>query len=192
MPEDEDLMSSYPSLSLMDDDIAGFDQIITGDQVVSLLVSGATGAGGILLASSVLPRIDFLSDKPMVKALITMGVGFVGGAALWRLSRDAAVGLSGGMMGFGLASLIGNFAGVNVTLGDSRLLSGTLSDRELLPGRRRRALRQPIVREPEQEFRDGRAARGSKRLNQPDVDEPQPQFTRGTMTTVSRVGSFLS
>lgn len=114
-------MKHYPPLESSDieDMWNGLDQqIITRDQVMDMSIAALSGAGGIMLAGTVLPRIPGVAENPMAKAASAIALGIVGGRLMWDVNREAALGMAGGMSGVGIASLVGQFTGIDVSLSD--------------------------------------------------------------------------
>jgi hypothetical protein len=90
-------------------------------------VVAAVGAGsGMLLGSWGLPKIAFLST-PMWRAAASIGAGLLGGYLLYDFNRPAAAGLSAGMVGHGLATIVGQFTKTKVSLEEE-----SYSDQDLL------------------------------------------------------------
>ena len=125
-------MKHYPPLESSDiegmwNGLGGgdFDQIITQDQVMDMGIATLAGGGGIMLAGTVLPRIPFVNETPMRKSIAAIILGMTGGRLLWDVNREAALGLVGGMGGVGLASLVGQFSGIDVSLSDLGEISET-------------------------------------------------------------------
>lgn len=196
----------YP-LAVLEDDLAGFGQIVDREMVVSMLIGTGTSAGGILLSAAVWQRIEEAREKrateageefepmsPAVKGLSTAALGLVGGAALWRVNRDAAMGLASGMAGFGIASAIGGAVETNVALSQAPGVSP--EDERLLGVRRRRggrrSLRQPMVTTPEEQFEGVRRRGGGGRraLKQPIVNPAEEEVLLGIND--KGVSAFLS
>jgi hypothetical protein len=94
------------------------EQIITQDQLMDMGVATLAGAGGIMLSGTLLPRIPWVKDEAWRKSATAILLGIVGGRLLWDVQREAALGLAGGMAGVGLASLVSQWTGVNVSLSD--------------------------------------------------------------------------
>lgn len=90
----------------------GLDQLVTPEMMRAKVVSALAGGGGILVTANVLERIDYLADKPKLKAAAAVLMGLVGGRLLWDRSRDAAVGFVGGVGGIGIAKLVSDLAGM--------------------------------------------------------------------------------
>jgi hypothetical protein len=114
-------MKHYPPLE--SSDIEGMwngldQQIITQEQIMDMGVATLSGAGGIMLAGTILPQIPFLKDQPMGKAFSAIVLGLVSGRLLWDVNKEAALGLAGGMGGLGLASLVNQMTGIDVSLSD--------------------------------------------------------------------------
>ena len=119
----------YPPLESSDiegmwEGLGAFDQIITQQQLMDMGISMLSGAGGIMLAGTVLPRIPVVSESPMGKAFTAIGLGLLSGRLLWDVNREAALGMAGGMSGVGLASLVGQFTGIDVSLSDLGDMAG--------------------------------------------------------------------
>jgi hypothetical protein len=119
-------MKHYPPLESSDiegmwnglGDGGDLDQIITQDQVMEMGIATLAGAGGIMLAGTTLPRIPWVNEEPWRKAVAAILFGMLGGRLLWDVNREAALGMAGGMSGAGLASLVGQWTGVDVSLSD--------------------------------------------------------------------------
>ena len=91
------------------DDFGGLGQIITGEQLKGLLLSGFSGGGGILLVGAGVRALP-PSVGPIWRSVIAAFAGLIGGRILYEIDEDAARGFSGGVTGFGLASLINSLA----------------------------------------------------------------------------------
>jgi hypothetical protein len=96
----------------------GFEDIINMEQVMDMGVAALAGAGGIMLSGTVIPRIPKVRDKPWMKAVASILLGLTGGRLMWNVNREAALGLAGGMSGVGIASLVSQWTGVEVSLAD--------------------------------------------------------------------------
>jgi hypothetical protein len=94
------------------------DEIITQEQLMDMGVATLAGAGGIMLSGTLLPRIPWVKDVAWRKSAAAILLGLVSGRLLWNVNREAALGLAGGMSGVGLASLVSQWTGVNVSLSD--------------------------------------------------------------------------
>jgi len=99
----------------------GLDQLITPEMMRAHVVSALAGGGGILVTANILERIDWLADKPKAKAGAAILLGILGGRLLWNQSRDAAMGLVGGVSGIGVAKLVSDLAGMAGTMIPSSL-----------------------------------------------------------------------
>jgi hypothetical protein len=89
---------------------------ISRDAVVA---AGSAGAG-MLLGSWGLPKLPFLTT-PMWRAAASIAAGLVGGYLLYDFSRAAAAGLSAGMVGQGLATIVGQFTKTKVSLEEGEI-----------------------------------------------------------------------
>jgi hypothetical protein len=97
----EDLAEDY--------EFFGLDAFITPEMMKTGLIAGASGAGGILAVMNIFDRIEYFADKPKGRALAEAVTGLVGGYALWKVNRDAAMGFAGGVSGYALAGLINQY-----------------------------------------------------------------------------------
>lgn len=79
--------------------------IVTGEQLKGLLLSGLVGGGGILGVSFIVNHLP-PSVSATWKSVIGALAGLVGGRLLWGLDEDAARGFAGGVTGIGIASLL--------------------------------------------------------------------------------------
>jgi hypothetical protein len=117
-------MNHYPPLE--SSDIEGmwnglgddFDQIVTQEQIMDLGIATLAGGGGVMLAGTVLPRIPWINEEPWRKAVAAIVLGMTSGRLLYDINKEAALGIAGGMSGVGLASLVGQFSGIDVSLSD--------------------------------------------------------------------------
>jgi len=84
----------------------------------SLMVAGGA-AGSILVGSLVLPKLlSYVpTDNPLIKAAIVLGIAVVGGGLAFRFSPQLAVGIIGGLGGLAVATAVGGYANIPVTLG---------------------------------------------------------------------------
>jgi hypothetical protein len=109
--ESSDIEGMWNGLGAMDD-------IMSAEQLMDMGVATLAGAGGIMLSGTLLPRIPWVRDVAWRKSATAILLGLVSGRLLWNVNREAALGLAGGMSGVGLASLVSQWTGVNVSLSD--------------------------------------------------------------------------
>jgi hypothetical protein len=95
---------------------------LSADAVVA---AGSAGAG-MLLGSWGLKKIPFLTT-PTWRAAASIAAGLIGGYLLYDFSRPAAAGLSAGLVGQGLATLVGQMINQKVSLEE-----GDITEEDLL------------------------------------------------------------
>lgn len=111
------------------DDMAGLDmyddmgQFYSPDMVRDSLVAAGAGAGAILLASWITPKLpapetwEPAAQHRMRAAVATLG-GILVGRGLWDYNRDAAMAVIGGVAGLGLAQLVDSFFDISILDGN--------------------------------------------------------------------------
>ncbi len=80
----------------------------------AMIAAGSAGAG-MILGSWGTKQLPFLTT-PMRRAAASIAAGLLGGYLLYDFNRPAAAGLSAGMVGQGLATIIGQFLKVPTSL----------------------------------------------------------------------------
>jgi len=91
----------------------------------AVLAAGAAGAG-MLAGSWGIPKLTFLTT-PMWRSLGSIAAGLVGGYLLYDFSRPVAAGLSAGMIGQGLATIVGQWTKTKISLEE-----GNFTEEDLL------------------------------------------------------------
>ena len=93
----------------------------------AVIAAGSAGAGMLIGSwATHLPQLSFLST-PMWRAGASIALGLLGGYLLYDYNRPAAAGLSAGMVGHGLATIVGSFTNTKISLEE-----GTVRDEDLL------------------------------------------------------------
>jgi hypothetical protein len=112
------------------DDMAGLDmyddgmeQFYSPSMVRDSLVAASAGAGAILLASWITPKLpapetwEPQNQSRMRAAIATLG-GILVGRGLWDYNRDAAMAVMGGVAGLGLAQLVDSYFEISILDGN--------------------------------------------------------------------------
>lgn len=101
-------------LAMYDD---GMGMWISPEMLKTQLMAGVAGAGGILATSFIVQKVgEYLPadmepmTKRRVKNAIAIGIGVLGGRAIWEKDRNMAMGFVGGVAGLGLAQLVASFS----------------------------------------------------------------------------------
>jgi hypothetical protein len=89
------------------------------------VVASASAGAGMLLGSWGIPKLSFLST-PLMRSLASIAGGLVGGYLLYDINRPAAAGLSAGMIGQGLATIVGGFINQKVSLEEGDITEADL------------------------------------------------------------------
>lgn len=102
------------------------------DEMMELGIGALSGTGSILLAGAALPRIPGINTDSRIMAGSAIAIGLLGGWLLSKINKEAGIGFGSAMAGLGLANLIGEITGMDVSLGDAVVqeesLLGKLSD----------------------------------------------------------------
>lgn len=126
----------------MDYDLAMYDDgmgmWISPEMLKTQLMAGVAGAGGILVTSLLVQKVgEYLPEaweaqtKSRVKNAIAIGIGVLGGRAIWERNKNMAMGFVGGVAGLGLAQLVASFAPDTLSVNFSGgLSSGDLASLE--------------------------------------------------------------
>ena len=104
-------------LEMMDSsyDLGAF---MTPEMLKESLMSGASGAAGILLVSTLLNKIDqpemFTGENAAMnwrrtKSVAAVAIGVLGGRMIYERNPQAAMGFLGGVAGLGIADLVASF-----------------------------------------------------------------------------------
>lgn len=89
---------------------------LSRDAVVAASAAGA----GMLLGGWAIPMIPFIKSQNLYwKAGAEIVAGLLGGYLLYDYNRPAAAGLAAGMVGQGLATIVGQFTKTPVSLGET-------------------------------------------------------------------------
>lgn len=108
------------------DDMAGlefgeFDELLPLPMVKEMAIAGGSAAASILAATFATQKLAslewFKALDPKMRARgmsgAVMVLGVAAGRALYYHNRDAAMGVAGGLVGLGLANLVGTFFDAN-------------------------------------------------------------------------------
>ena len=108
------------------DDLAGlefgeFDEIINMQMLQEMGLSGLAGAGAIIATTLGAQRVAKLSifanmtpvNRARALSAVAVAVGVGASRGLYNVNRDAAMGVAGGVIGLGLANLVGTFFTAN-------------------------------------------------------------------------------
>jgi hypothetical protein len=90
------------------------------------MVASASAGAGMLLGSWGIPKLTFLTS-PLMRSLAAIAGGLAGGYLLYDFNRPAAAGLSAGMVGHGLATIVGDMINQKVSLEE-----GDITEEDLL------------------------------------------------------------
>jgi len=104
------------------DDMMGLGDLMTPEMVKDALVGMGSGAGSIMLASYLMPKIPMPEswapeNKSRLRAGLGILAGLLAGRALYDYNRDASMAVVGGVSGLGFAQLIGSYLGTNPVSG---------------------------------------------------------------------------
>lgn len=83
--------------------MGGLGEIITGEQLKGILLSGFSGGGGMLLAGWGIRKIPVSAGWRGAIAVLS---GAVLSRLLWELDEDAAKGFAGGVVGMGISTIV--------------------------------------------------------------------------------------
>ncbi len=114
----EDSMSYDDMMGL---EFGEFGSFLDGQMIKDALVASAAGGVAVLAGAAALNKLlamDWMpqmvkDNRKVVKGVGLIALGFIGGRAVYGHSREASMGILGGMGALGVANIVNNFLGAN-------------------------------------------------------------------------------
>jgi hypothetical protein len=130
-------------------DIGAF---ITVKDVTDVGLGLLSGGGGVLLPAVLMPRIPGINRSAVGMGAATTVLGILGGFLLTKLHRETGVGFAAGAGGYGLATMIADLVGIDLSMKAVPAVTAAWGKNLLIPGAAANpALRNALV-EPQRLF----------------------------------------
>lgn len=150
----------------VDDAWGELGEFLTVQDVQDLGLGLLSGGSGVLFSAAVMPRIPWIKDTALRMGISTTLLGILGGFLLTKLHRGTGIGFASGTGGYGLASIIADLVGIDMSLKPSVLPATANWGRSLLfPGMQGGAPLSNAVVERERLYGNNIAAIGSPVVN---------------------------
>lgn len=91
-------------------------EFLTVQDVQDIGIGLLSGGSGVLFSAAVMPRIPWIQDTKMRMGIATTVLGILGGFLVSKLHRGTGVGFASGTGGYGLASIIADLVGIDMSL----------------------------------------------------------------------------
>lgn len=96
-------------------------EFLTMQDVQDLGLGLLSGGSGVLFSAAVMPRIPWIKDTSLRMGVSTTLLGILGGFLLTKLHRGTGIGFASGTGGYGLAAIIADLVGIDMSLKPSAL-----------------------------------------------------------------------